>query len=221
MLKKILSIVAGIAGGVYSSPANPESIDPNAILYTVPTISNDIPEVEVTAAKPIKGTVVFHEDDWRQVEFLKSGQIPEIKRILSEYKQFESQNRTAYGWKNVYVRDFKKEIALPGKQSVDQIESILRANRGSELYLTSADVFGKVKSGFTISIGGNIDLYGTATEAGITVLGAAVGQNPDDANLTEAFASLNKIFGLVLVDWKSQTILLSKNKSGKIEVWKP
>jgi hypothetical protein len=221
MLRKMISLIAIVVGVSNGSPQEIQAIDPNKLLFSAPTLSNEIAETEPVSSQPGKDVLVFHEDDWCQVEFIKKSQLPEIKKTLSEYKIFEAKNRTGNGWKNVYVRDMKKEIVVPGKQSVTQIATLLRAKQGEMVYLASTEGFGNVKNGFTVPLGGNISLYGTIGEAGVTVLAADVGQNPETSRLADAFVSLNRAYGLVLVDWKSQTVLLSKNKSGKIEIWKP
>lgn len=64
-------------------------------------------------------------------------------------------------------------------------------------------------------------LYGYVTDLGIPVLGANVGENPDDFKLTDAFMKLNANAGLILVDWRAQVVLVSVNKSGQIDIWRP
>ena len=88
------------------------------------------------------------------------------------------------------------------------------------LYSTST-AGGRVKDGFVLPLGGNVTLYGYTTDEGIPVLGASVGQNPDDLKLVEAFTKLNTSAGLVLVDWRAQMLLISTKESGQIDVWRP
>jgi hypothetical protein len=61
-----------------------------------------------------------------------------------------------------------------------------------------------VKGGFSLRLGGSVTLYGYAIPAGIPVLAALLGDNPDDHRLVEAFARLNAAEELVLVDWRQQ-----------------
>ncbi|HRE81473.1 MAG TPA: hypothetical protein PLN52_10515, partial [Opitutaceae bacterium] len=80
---------------------------------------------------------------------------------------------------------------------------------------------GRVKDGFTLPLGGNVTLYGYTSPEGIPVLGASVGQNPDDIKLSQAFIKLSSVSSLVLVDWRAQMLLVSANTSGGIDVWRP
>ena len=53
------------------------------------------------------------------------------------------------------------------------------------------------------------------------VLGASVGPDPDDTRLTDTFVTLNRTYGLVLVDWQQQFMLLSQESDGNLRVWQP
>lgn len=79
-------------------------MDPSKILFSVPTISDDLGPVEKVELPLPDSTFTLHEDDWCLVEFYSVARLPELKRMLTEYKAFEAKNRTSSGWKNVYVR---------------------------------------------------------------------------------------------------------------------
>lgn len=53
------------------------------------------------------------------------------------------------------------------------------------------------------------------------MLGAIVGKDSDDFKLAQAFMKLNASHGLILVDWRTPTVLVSVSKSGKIDIWRP
>jgi hypothetical protein len=78
-----------------------------------------------------------------------------------------------------------------------------------------------VKDGFSLPLGGSITLYGYTSPAGIPVLGALAGDNPDHDRLVEAFIKLNATEGLLLVDWRQQMALEAIAANGNIEVWRP
>jgi hypothetical protein len=197
-------------------------MDPKTILFSVPTLSDDIAALEPMEGTPSAMDLVFHEDDWSQVEFLPKNLLPEIQRILKEFKSFEQANRVQSGWRNVYVRKIQRKHLISGSRSVEQLGKILETKAGGALVLVSSGtVRGRVKDGFTFPLGGNVALYGYTTGEGIPVLGASVGPNPDDSKLTKAFTKLNSATGWVLVDWRAQMLLVSTNESGQIDVWRP
>jgi hypothetical protein len=43
----------------------------------------------------------------------------------------------------------------------------------------------------------------------------------EDLKLTQAFAQLSKVYKLILVDWRSQLLLVSVAPSGDVDVWRP
>jgi hypothetical protein len=55
----------------------------------------------------------------------------------------------------------------------------------------------------------------------VPVLAASLGPDPDNQSLVAAFSKLSASLGLVLVDWKSQFILLGTGPDGKVEAWQP
>ena len=59
--------------------------------------------------------------------------------------------------------------------------SLFCKTEGAVALFSSSTIGGQVKDGFTISLGGNVALYGYTNDEGIPVLGASVGQNPDPA----------------------------------------
>jgi hypothetical protein len=199
-----------------------QMVDPKTILFSVPTLSDDIAMLERVDRAPNDSDFIFHEDEWSQVEFLPKSQLPEIKRMLKELKSFEQAQRVQSGWRNVYIRKIQRIAVVSGSQPIQQLEKILGAKAGSAPILSSTStVAGRVKDGFTLPLGGNVTLYGYVTEQGIPILGASVGNNPDDFKLTQAFTKLSSSNGLVLVDWRAQMLLMSVSESGQIDVWKP
>lgn len=195
------------------------TIDPNSILFTVPTISADLAALE-PAGEPHGDA--FHEDDWSQIEFFAKQQLATVRRMLEEYKPFEAANRVKHGWRNVYVRKIDRTPVIPGGDAVARLEEILALKAGpAPVLLTSGSIAGRVTHGFSLHLGGNVLLYGYATPAGIPVLGALLGDDPDHHRLTDAFITLNAAAGLILVEWRQQFILEGADPDRKIMVWRP
>jgi hypothetical protein len=197
-------------------------MDPKAILFTLPTISNDLAPLEPVEDELRRSDFAFHEDDWSQVEFFPKGQFVTVQRALREYKSFEIANRAKYGWRNIYVREIDRAAVIVGSRALSRLEATLGWKAGpAPLLLSSTSITGRVKDGFSLALGGSVTLYGYATPAGIPVLGALVGDNPDHHTLIDAFIKLNAAEGLLLVDWRQQTALVSVRSDGKIEAWRP
>ena len=197
-------------------------VDPRTILFTVPTLSDDIAPLEPITAKPGKADFAFHEDEWSQIEFFPKGQLVEVQRLLREFKPFERAHRVQNGWRDVFVRKVQRLPVISGADALAQLEGLLGSKASAApILFTASSISGRVKNGFSLPLGGNIMLYGHVDVSGITPLGAHVGTNPDDRRLTEAFIKLNKGNGLILVDWRSQLLLHGVDTTRHIEVWRP
>ncbi len=203
-------------------PQNTQMMDPKSVLFSLLTISEDIPAVEPPSKLDETSNLLIHEDDWAHVEFLPRSMFEQTKHMLREFKEFERVNRVGAGWKNVYVRKINRTGLLNGVDATKKLEVTVGAARSRAPVITAASKpAGRVKNGFTIPLGGNVSLYGVETPAGISVLGASVGEKPDDSKLARAFMQLNGRYGLILVDWRSQMILHGANARGQVESWRP
>ena len=109
-----------------------------------------------------------------------------------------------------------------GSGAIQQLEQLLGVKATTPpILFSSSELSGRVKNGFSLPLGGSVTLYGFSDDRGIPVLGANVGEHPDDLKLTNAFMKLNSNKGLILVDWRAQVVLVSVDKSGQINVWRP
>lgn len=205
------------------SPRPPaQKIDPKAILFSLPTISDDLPELEQVQGRPEPDVLILHEDDWTQLEFFPQERLAEIEQMLREYKSFEAANRAGAGWKKPFVRKIARQPVVRGPKMPEHLASLVGAGVAlAPIVMSAPSIGGRVKNGFTIPLGGNVTLYGCEDDAGIPVLGASLGRDPVDHNLTEAFARLNTAEGLILVDWRQQLLLTAVEADGNICVWQP
>jgi hypothetical protein len=224
VMRTLLTSLLALVG--VTSPAQaqqrPGKLDLSAILYTTPTLSSDIAALEPISGQPKAGELIFHEDEWSQVEFLPKSQLGEVQRLLKEYKPFEQANRAAHGWRKVYVRRLQRFPIVAGDQPIRELGRVLGAVAAPGPILSSAGATtGRVKNGFTVPLGGNVWLYGYHSAGGVPVLGAYVGEHPDDLKLTQAFMKLNSSTGAILVDWRAQVVLLSTTAAGQVELWRP
>jgi hypothetical protein len=223
-MKKILASLFAMIGVAAIAQPQPKvvTMDPKAILFSIPTLSGDIPPLEPASDVPKDGDLIIHEDDWTQVEFFAKARLAELKRVMTEYKRFEQANRAQNGWRKPYVRKIERSPIIDGTLVVKQLETTLAAKVGSAPRLSSAGtVYNRLKDSFTVPLGGNVVLYGRSVGQSVLVLAASVGRNPDDFKLTQAFMKLNASHGLILIDWRSQLVLVSVTSKGEIETWSP
>ena len=205
-----------------SKSESTQVIDPKKILFSVPTLSDDIAPLEPLSEKPSSKDFGFHEDEWCQIEFLPKSQLKTAQQMLKDYKQFEQAHRVHEGWNDVYVREIQRVPLLSTTQPIENLEKLLGAKAGDAPFLfTYGAISGKVKNGFTIPLGGNITIYGYVDGDNIPVLGANVGKDPDDSRLTDAFLKLNASEGLLLIDWRAQLLIMRASSDSQVEIWRP
>ncbi|MBI1210855.1 MAG: hypothetical protein GC190_05290 [Alphaproteobacteria bacterium] len=197
-------------------------IDPKKMLFSVPTIANDLAALDPIDKPPGRSDVVLGEDDWAQLEFYPRNAQPAIQDQLTKLKAFEAANRKSVGWKNVFVRKIERQPIITIANPLKHLEAIVGVPAGGPAYITSSNtIAGRVRRGFTFDLGGNIQLYGYAADDGIPVLAASVGAKADNMRLASAFMKLHKSDGVMLVDWRAQLLLVGVSTDGNIETWKP
>jgi hypothetical protein len=222
-MKKIITSALAALGIASSSQAAPvQTVDTKSIRFSMPTVAADQIDFVMPSKESFEGAPQFHEDEWRQLEFFPVARLQEIKQRLSDYKSFEQAHRTQYGWTEIYARRLVPSEVVAGSDAVVRVNSVVGAKLAPAPVLTTASrPLGQVAGGFTLSMGGGVFLYGLAREGEVVALGAMVERGGEDLKLTQAFAQLNKAYKLILVDWRSQLLLVSLAPSGDVDVWRP
>lgn len=221
-MKRVFAALRSLFGTTHAAEPRIETIDPASILFSIPTLSNTLPPLEAADRNHGTDDVFFHEDDWRQLEFFPAGRVIEVQTMLTALKAFSTEHREASGWKRIYVRELETVPVVAGQDAMRALADLLDATPGPAPILHASNaISGRVGAGFTLHVGGNIQLYGYTDANGIPVLGASVGADPDDTRLTDTFVMLNRAYGLVLVDWQQQFMLLSQENDGNLRVWQP
>jgi len=125
-------------------------------------------------------------------------------------------------WRKAYVREVGRQPLVTGEDPVGQLARIVGGHIGPAPVLHSTSSWTcRVKNGFTVRIGRNVDLYGYILDGSVPVVGASLGPDPDDQALVRAFTRMSAALGLVLVEWKLQFILLDTKPDGNVKMWQP
>ncbi len=222
-MKNILSALLatiGISSAVHADQTV-KMVDPKTIRFTMPTVAADSIQFVVPSKESFEGAPQFHEDEWGQLEFFPKARLTEIQSMLKEFKSFEKKNRTQYGWNDIFARKISRSPILPPGVSTTDLNSLVSGQlKPAPILGTASRALGQVKEGFAIKLGTNAHLYGISNSKGITVLGAHLA-GADDMLLTKAFKQLSERYGLILVDWRQQLVLVSMAPNGKLDAWKP
>ncbi len=104
---------------LYLTKVETTMVDPNELLFSLPTISDSIAGAEDTES--LENVVVFREDDWRQFEFISSNQEELIHGELNAIEQIYQQHRESSGFNQLHVRKAIIEPLSETKISLDSL----------------------------------------------------------------------------------------------------
>jgi len=212
-MKKLLAWFAG-----RKPSAEAQAADPKKILLSLPTLSGDTVPLAPLDGAPGPGDLVFHEDDWRQIECFAASRTEEIVRKLADLKRFEAAHRRHGGYDAVFARKLAPARVLEGLPQALEEALGAKAGPGPVLFHGANSVTGRVEDGFSLPLAGKVSLYGTRD---MTVLGAAMPAGADSEVLARAFMTLHARHGLIQADWRSQMLLLKVEDGGDLKVWRP
>jgi hypothetical protein len=173
-----------------------EYINPQDVRYTLPTISDKLPDMNETALFSAFEASIF-EDDWRQNEFLPSAARPlvaqeaaAIQRVWTEYG-----NLSEDGFQSFQQLHVREAIGEPGL-SLDfaKLQAVLGASLPGSLKFH--DQPGFVRNGFALQTA-TATYYGLLE--GTTVTHLCMAQVEEEA-LAEVQA-VNQAFDLLFVVW--------------------
>jgi hypothetical protein len=170
-----------------------ERIDPKKILFSLPTINDELPTSD---GPPVDGSeLVLAEDDWRQCELVVRDHRSEIEDELEMIRKIHESERAGVGFRNLHVRT-AVTVPLPfAKISLADVRAL--APGGIQTRLCFRGMPRSISEGFAIQRGDGTWLYGITAGIGVKVLGVhpAFPKDPGDLG---AFAVAR---GLLLVDW--------------------
>jgi hypothetical protein len=180
--------------------ASVQTVNLNDILFTTSTLNNALPEFK----EKTDTCAFFHEDEWRQVEFISKDQKPsidkEIAKIKDIYDNHSHKGKDYVGFKKVAVRDL---ITQPLSVDFSKLKSCLTDKPIKMIGLGLENNPGQVKDGFYFTIDG-IGYYGILDNNVVKTF--CIYSSDSDEQLKAATIHLAKLLtkeNLYLVDWRS------------------
>ncbi|ATL46642.1 hypothetical protein COR50_05280 [Chitinophaga caeni] len=179
-----------------------EKLDPRDTLYSIPTISSELPNLAEKAPFP-DFTLYLHEDEWRQKEFIHpkklviaGEEVDEIKEIwMNESKEIDEDHRA---FKRIHVR---KLIGTPNLY-IPLFELAKLLNAGEPGSVAFQGIEGFVENGFALETG-NSKYYGLVENGVVKLLGVV---EEGKATMREVGLIL-KVFPASFVNW-SQCLIV-------------
>ena len=179
------------------------TVDPRKILYSLPTLSAELPPITEGSTKVGRHVLELHEDDWRQLELVAitlqeptETALRAIQRIYKEHRQSDA------GFDALHIRE---EVPSP-LEGTWLILPDLRSALGEAVTWLEGVSFrgaaGLIEGGFDVKLPSGLTLYGTQREGRVRVLGLQYTETgaalEGDARLLAALATQHQ---LCLIDW--------------------
>jgi hypothetical protein len=177
-------------------------LDPKDLLFSLPTLSDGLPDGEKPERLP-PDAYHLHEDDWRQVEFIGVRQADEVDAELKELRTFVAQHRKGYGFTEVHVRRSRPDGLAPLQVESSALESLLppRARR-RPLAVGNPPWGPSIVRGYAIEIGTDAVLYVQVSGSYLVTIGLPLswrrGASPD---ADKVLVAISRTLNLRLVDW--------------------
>lgn len=175
-------------------------MSPGDILFSLPTIANDI-GAAIGDTQPSPQIFALHEDDWRQMEFIAQKFSMEIEAELADIRRIYQEQRVDVGFKKLHVR---KRIPMPldgCNLLLLELEAALTPQKKFQA-LGFQRTSGNVPNGFAWELDEHCVLWGTTYPDGkvtrLCLLGTPGRQAP---HISDGFAKLNAQNNLTFVDW--------------------
>jgi hypothetical protein len=173
------------AGALTLTLRRVEAVDPQELLFSLPTICDTVPAAEQLGE--------LHEDDWRQIEFVAEGlrdvvetEFGAIRAIYEHEAEFDADDSLT-GFRRLHVREHPA-APLPGPVSRERLLALLPAGEHTDGPGSFARTIGPVL------------VYGLSDADAVTVLGVQFSGAPGTA-LAGPLREVMTTFHLALVDW--------------------
>lgn len=170
-----------------------EKMNPNDIWFSLPTISNEFPQI-VEMTNKTDFDITIHEDDYRQREFLNISSLSAVKQEFVGIKDiWENQSKKSDNYtlfKTCFVR---KNIGSPNLTIPFQnLQNLLHKNSVGQVVIDN----NILKNGFSIKTENTI-FFGTLIADTVTEL-CILQWNE---NSVSEILQINKAFNLIFVNW--------------------
>ncbi|GCE31182.1 hypothetical protein KDA_66660 [Dictyobacter alpinus] len=181
------------------------------ILFTLPTLCDEIPPVLAGSTKQGKHICELHEDDWRQIEFISIAQQDaiddEFTKIRDIYQKFSVSNGQFFVFKHIHVRQ-PIDVLLPEGILLDQLTDFFAPmlSRYDGIAYQGSD--GLIEGGFAFSVATHL-FYGQHVDGMVKMLGIKVGASvpTKKEDIVYALQHFMTTYRLYLVDWCSLQII--------------
>lgn len=147
------------------------TVDPRELLYSLPTISDELPPIAEHTTKLGKHVLELPDDDWRQVELHGAANAPIVEEHLAAIRAVRETARNGGAFTRLHVRRGFDGL-LPASPVCSLGELRRSCPQGSEWLegVAFRGVAGLVENGFAVRLPSGAVLYGLVDREDLRVL---------------------------------------------------
>ena len=181
-----------------------KGVDPNTLVFSLPTISNELPPIQEGSTKLNKRVFEMHEDDWRQWDILPWIHADAIDRnfaaIKNIYDNYSNSHDGFISFNKLHVREGLDNPFEGGQLKLSLIYDDFSHAEKCE-GVSFSGVAGVVKNGFAVNLHNGLVLYGVSLND--NVLSFSVFPTNYEEMALEELADVLSKYHLCIVDWCS------------------
>jgi hypothetical protein len=209
-MKKLLAALAALIGLTGASASEVKRVDPKTLLYSLATISDELPALD-PQHKAKEGDLVLLEDDWRQFEVVSRAHMPRVNAEVADIQRIFTEKSKPVGnfraFSELHVRErLPKPLQKPLRWS-DFSKAFAVTSVSTVSFRGSPTV---IANGFSVQLHG-FSIYGLRDGETITTLGFVSTQTPAlPIEAAERLAAFLEANDLTLIHWPSATVFTDK-----------
>lgn len=173
-----------------------QKIDPNSILFSLPTLADALPE-DTLSSLPDPAFQLL-EDDWRQFELISNAQKAiadlEIEKVLEIHANASEES----GWSKIHVRE---DLQTPISSAIEYSSLKGIFERIDEKAIAFYGHAGLIKNGFAFSLSEGATLYGIQNKGVVNVIAIDTANGVFTNEEIDALVRFAKVNSLMIVDW--------------------
>ena len=175
-----------------------EQINPNEILYSLPSICALVPAVN---SRSLSGSeLILAEDDWRQFELISNQVADKVDKEIAKIKYIHEHAADGVGWREMHLRK-KPELPIASNMALTYLASMLKVTTKSP-GITYDGAQSPISDGYSLILNDDFAVYGLAPKGKVQVI--AIGQDANiapNAGSIDLLQQLARKFNLDLVHW--------------------
>jgi hypothetical protein len=174
-----------------------EAVNPQDILYSLPSICKVVPEVNDRSL--LGNELTIAEDDWRQFELISHQLADKVDKEIAKIRLVHDRATVGIGWKEIHLRS-KPEIPIVTNLALPHLASMLKVGKSDGITYDGSR--SPISDGYSFKLNDDFSIYGLAPNGKVRVL--AIGQDsniPPNQESIDRLQQLARKLNLDLVHW--------------------